>query len=73
MGNLGGLVLSLKKYQQIRITGPDGLDVVMRLVSGGRSPRVLFNAPRDYEITRETIDDDDISIRDGRVAETTLT
>lgn len=72
MGNLGGLVLSLKKYQQIRITGPDGLDVVMRLVSGGRSPRVLFHAPRDYEITRETIDDD-ISIRDGRVAETTLT
>ena len=72
MGNLGGLVLSLKKYQQIRITGPDGRDVVMRLVSGGRSPRVLFNAPRDYEITRETIDDD-ISIRDDRVAEPTLT
>jgi len=72
MGNLGGLVLSLKKNNQIRITGPDGLDVVMRLVSGGRSPRILFHAPRDFEIARETIDED-ISIRDGRVTEPTLT
>ena len=72
MGNLGGLVLSLKKYQQIRITGPDGLDVVMRSVSGGRSPRVLFNAPRDYQITRENIDDD-ISVGDGGVTKPTIT
>ncbi len=64
MAKLGGLVLSFKHNNQIRIQGPDGQEIIMRMVSGGRSPRVVFHAPDSYQITREMIDGDN-SNRDG--------
>jgi len=51
------LVLNLKKSEQLAITTEDGSRVVIRLVSSGKHPRVVINAPKEISINREKIVD----------------
>tara|TARA_B100002052_G_C15723475_1_gene525269 strand:+ start:218 stop:382 length:165 start_codon:yes stop_codon:yes gene_type:complete len=51
------LVLNLKKSEQLAITTEDGSRVVIRLVSAGKQPRVVINAPKEISINREKIVD----------------
>lgn len=57
MERIGGLVLNLKKSEQLAITTEDGSRVVIRLVSSGKNPRVVINAPKKISINREKIVD----------------
>ena len=57
MERIGGLVLNLKKSEQLAITTEDGSRVVIRLVSAGKQPRVVINAPKEISINREKIVD----------------
>ena len=57
MERIGGLVLNLKKSEQLAITTEDGSRVVIRLVSSGKNPRVVINAPKEISINREKIVD----------------
>jgi|TARA_B100000212_G_C27352621_1_gene524372 sRNA-binding carbon storage regulator CsrA len=57
MERIGGLVLNLKKSEQLAITTEDGSRVVIRLVSSGKHPRVVINAPKEISINREKIVD----------------
>ena len=57
MERIGGLVLNLKKSEQLAITTEDGSRVIIRLVSSGKNPRVVINAPKEISINREKIVD----------------
>ncbi len=57
MERIGGLVLNLKKSEQLAITTEDGSRIVIRLVSAGKQPRVVINAPKEISINREKIVD----------------
>ena len=57
MERIGGLVLNLKKSEQLAITTEDGNRIVIRLVSVGKQPRVVINAPKEISINREKIVD----------------
>ena len=57
MERIGGLVLNLKKSEQLAITTEFGSKIVIRLVSSGKNPRVVINAPKQISINREKIID----------------